>query len=270
MFVNSSISPGGSAVPEDDHNASRREFLGRGAAAGLALAMWGGVAAGANEPAAGDAGRGSELYPGAVDASGKYVLPPLPYDYAALEPHIDTETMKLHHDKHHAGYVKGLIAAEEELNAARTGNKFEAIQSLSSRQAFHGGGHFLHCIFWAEMAPEGKGGNASGALSGAIDKSFGSMDAFKAQFSGAATSVEGSGWAIMAWSIAARKLVVLQSEKHDNLTQWANIPLLVLDMWEHAFYKKYGPAKADYVKAFWNVVNWENVSRRFEIASSLG
>jgi Fe-Mn family superoxide dismutase len=189
-------------------------------------------------------------------------LPPLPYAYNALEPHIDEATMKLHHDIHHKGYVDGLNAAETKLGAAREAGDFAAIKALSRELAFHGSGHFLHVIFWENMGP-GKGGAPKGKLADAINAKFGSFDKFKAQFSAAATAVEGSGWALLVKQ-ADGKLEILQSEKHQNLTQWGVKPLLVLDVWEHAYYLKYQNKRAAYVTAFWNVINWDDVSKRFE------
>lgn len=189
-------------------------------------------------------------------------LPPLPYAYNALEPHIDEATMKLHHDIHHKGYVDGLNAAETKLAAAREAGDFAAIKHLSRELAFHGSGHFLHVIFWENMGP-GKGGAPKGKLADAINAKFGSFDKFKAQFSAAAGAVEGSGWALLVKQ-ANGALEILQSEKHQNLTQWGVKPLLVLDVWEHAYYLKYQNKRAAYVTAFWNVINWDDVSKRFE------
>mgnify|MGYP005853601771 CR=1 FL=1 len=199
----------------------------------------------------------------------KHELPPLPYDYDALEPHIDGQTMRLHHDIHHKGYVDGLNKAEEKLAEARAGGDFALVKHWEREAAFHGSGHFLHAIFWPNMAPAGNGGGGepTGALAEQIKKDFGSFDAFQAQFSAAAGAVEGSGWGILAWQPAGKQLVVLQAEKHQNLTQWGVIPLLVLDVWEHAYYLKYQNKRGDYVKAWWNVVNWGDVAARFEAAS---
>lgn len=201
-----------------------------------------------------------------------YELPPLPYAYDALEPHIDEQTMHLHHDIHHKGYVDGLNKAEAELAKARQGNDFALVKHWEREMAFHGSGHFLHAIFWTNMAPAGKGGGGapSGALADQITKDFGSFDAFKAQYIAASTAVEGSGWGILAWQPAGQKLVILTAEKHQNLTQWGAIPLLVLDVWEHAYYLKYQNKRGDYVKAFWNIINWPDVASRLEKARKAG
>ena len=200
--------------------------------------------------------------------AAKYELPPLPYDYDALEPHIDEQTMRLHHDKHHLGYVNGLNKALEKLEDARKSGDFSAVKHLSREAAFHGSGHLLHSIFWPNMAPEGQGGGGepSGDLAAQISKDFGSFDSFKAHFTAAAGAVEGSGWALLVWEPNAGQLEVLQSEKHHNLTQWGVVPLLVLDVWEHAYYLKYQNARGAYVNAWWNVVNWADVAERFAAA----
>lgn len=198
----------------------------------------------------------------------KYELPPLPYAYDALEPHIDEQTMRLHHDKHHQGYVNGLNAALEKLESARSAGDFAAIKAVSRDLAFHGSGHLLHSIFWPNMAPAGQGGGGepSGELAAQINKDFGSFANLKAHFSAAAKAVEGSGWGILAWEPNGGQLVVLTAEKHQNLTQWGVVPLLVLDVWEHAYYLKYQNNRGAYVDAFWNVVNWSDVEQRFKAA----
>lgn len=191
-----------------------------------------------------------------------HVLPPLDYPYEALEPHIDAQTMKLHHDIHHLAYVNGLNNAEAKLAQARETNDFALVKHWERELAFHGAGHFLHCIFWKNMSPNG-GGKPSGALLANIEKDFGSYDAFVAQFKAAATAVEGSGWALLVKNWPAQKLEILTAEKHQNLTQWVTEPLLALDVWEHAYYLKYQNKRADYVTAFFNVVNWKDVEARF-------
>jgi len=193
---------------------------------------------------------------------GKHVLPPLPYEYNALEPHIDEQTMTLHHTKHHQGYVDGLNKAEEKLAQARESGDLALVKHWEREAAFHGSGHYLHSIFWKNMSPNG-GGEPTGAIAEQINKDFGSFEKFKAHFSAAAAQVEGVGWGLLVWSPAAEKLEVLQSEKHQNLTQWGVVPLLVLDVWEHAYYLKYQNKRPDYVAAWWNVVNWDDVNQRF-------
>ena len=195
--------------------------------------------------------------------STEYTLPPLPYSYDALEPHIDAQTMKLHHDIHHLGYVNGLNAAVKELAAAREKGDYKLVDHWSRKLAFHGSGHFLHSLFWENMAPAGSGGVPSAELKKAFDEEFGGVDKFKEQFSAASTAVEGSGWGILAWQPQGKRLTILQAENHQKLTQWGVIPLLVLDVWEHAYYLSYQNKRAAYVKVWWNVVNWNDVNERF-------
>lgn len=194
-------------------------------------------------------------------------LPPLPYEYDALEPYIDAQTMRLHHDIHHAGYVKGLNTAEEKLAQAREAGDFGLIKHWSREAAFHGSGHLLHSVFWPNMiAASAAKAAPEGALAEAIDRDFGSFDAFKAQFQAASNAVEGSGWGILAYRPDDDSLLVLTAEKHQNLTQWGVIPLLVLDVWEHAYYLKYQNRRGEYVQNFFNIINWDDVSARYEKA----
>jgi len=199
-----------------------------------------------------------------------YELPPLPYPYTALEPYIDEQTMHLHHDIHHKGYVDGLNKADGELAKAREANDFALVKHWEREAAFHGSGHILHAIFWTNMAPAGNGGGGTpeGVLAQQIEKDFGSFDKFKAQYMAATTAIEGSGWGILAWQPLGRKLVILTAEKHQQLTQWGAVPLLVLDVWEHAYYLKYQNKRGEYVKAFFNIVNWADVAARFEKAQA--
>ena len=190
-------------------------------------------------------------------------LPVLPYAYDALEPVIDEQTMRLHHDLHHKGYVDGLNKAEDMLAKARTGGDFGLVKHWEREAAFHGSGHLLHSIFWMNMAPVGSGGELEGELLAAIERDFGGFDAFRQQFSAASTQVEGSGWGILAYRPFDSKLVVLTAEKHQNLTQWGVVPLLVLDVWEHAYYLKYQNRRAEYVGNFFDIVNWNDVAERF-------
>ncbi|MBG9546368.1 superoxide dismutase [Cytobacillus firmus] len=201
-------------------------------------------------------------------SAGKHILPPLAYDYSALEPHISAEIMRLHHDKHHQSYVDGLNKAEVMLQNARNNNDYSLVKHWSRELAFHGSGHYLHTIFWNNMSPEG-GGSPSGALLKEINKYFGSFEKFKSHFTEAAKQAEGVGWAILVWSPRARRLEILQSERHMLLTQWDTIPLLALDVWEHAYYLQYKNNRGDYIKNWWNVVNWKDVEDRYLKASEL-
>ena len=196
-------------------------------------------------------------------------LPPLPYAYEALEPALDAQTMRLHHDLHHKAYVDGLNKAEDMLAKARESGDFGLLKHWEREAAFHGSGHFLHAVFWPNLAAAGKGGGGepAGALAARLQADFGSVEAFRNHFSAAAAQVEGSGWAILAWRPVDRSLVVLTAEKHQNLTQWGVVPLLVLDVWEHAYYLRYQNRRAEYVKNFWTIVNWSDVGRRFADAA---
>lgn len=195
-----------------------------------------------------------------------YELPDLPYDYDALEPHISGEIMRLHHDKHHQTYVDGANAALEGLEKAREeGCDQNTIRALSKNLAFNLGGHTNHSIFWKNLSPNG-GGEPTGELAEAINRDFGSFEKFKDNFTNAALSLQGSGWAVLGYDHVAGRLVVEQmTDQQGNLS--INLtPLLLLDMWEHAFYLQYKNVKADYVNAAWNVFNWEDVAERFAAA----
>lgn len=200
--------------------------------------------------------------------AGDHSLPPLPYAYNALEPYISEEIMRLHHDKHHQSYVEGLNKAEKMLKQARQSGDFGLVKHWSRELAFHGSGHYLHTIFWNNMSPRG-GGEPSGGLLGEISKYFGSLEAFKKHFTEAAKQVAGVGWAILVWSPRSRHLEVLQTESHMLLTQWDTIPLLVLDVWEHAYYLQYKNNRNEYIEKWWNIVNWNDVQERFQKALEL-
>ncbi len=194
--------------------------------------------------------------------SAPYSLPELPYDYAALEPWISGQIMELHHDKHHAAYVAGANGALEKLAAAREADDFGSVTMLQKNLAFHLGGHVNHSVFWKNLSPEG-GDKPEGELAAAIDDQFGSFDAFRAHFNAAATSLQGSGWAILAWDALGERLIIEQLYDQQANIAIGTQPLLMLDMWEHAFYLQYKNVKGEYVKAFWNVVNWADVQERF-------
>jgi Fe-Mn family superoxide dismutase len=202
------------------------------------------------------------------DQTMAHELPPLPYGYDALEPYYDEETVRLHHDKHHAGYVNGLNAAEEQLRKMIEAGDFGGAKAAAKALAFHGSGHILHSVFWTNMKPGG-GGEPGGELGSAIKKQFGSFDAFKQLFLAVANSVEGSGWGVLAYRRMDDVLVVLQAEKHENFTQWGVIPILVVDVWEHAFYLKYQNRKPEWTQAFMDhLVNWDDVAARLAEAKA--
>ncbi|MDI6828182.1 MAG: superoxide dismutase [Armatimonadota bacterium] len=198
-----------------------------------------------------------------------HVLPPLPYDYNALEPHYSKELLQLHHDKHHAAYVAGLNAAEEKIQTMLKSGDFANINCLMNDLAFHGSGHILHSIFWTNMKPNG-GGTPSGILADAINSNFGSFEAFKNLFSATNNAIQGSGWTILAYNPMFDKLIILGAEKHENRTQWGAIPILVCDAWEHAYYLQYQNRRPEWTKAFIEyLVNWDNVAERLRMAKSM-
>jgi len=197
-----------------------------------------------------------------------YVLPDLPYDYAALEPHYSGEIVELHHDRHHAAYVAGANTTLDRLAESRDKNDFGAIVGLEKALAFNVSGHVLHSIFWTNLSADG-GDRPDGALGNAIDEHFGSFDAFKAQLTQATTTVQGSGWGVLAWEPLGKRLVVEQVYDHQGNVGNGSVPLLVFDAWEHAFYLQYKNVKADFVSALWDLVSWPDVSRRLEAARLL-
>jgi len=196
-----------------------------------------------------------------------YVLPDLPYDYSALEPHISAEIMELHHSKHHATYVKGANAAIEALQAARDNASYAALGTLEKNLAFHLGGHTNHSVFWTNMSPDG-GDQPSGALATVIDEHFGSFDKLRAHFDANAMAVQGSGWSILAWDTIGQRPAIFQLYDQQGNVPLGLVPLLMLDMWEHAYYLQVKNDKAVYIKNWWNVVNWADVSARLERAQA--
>jgi len=242
-------------------SADRRAFMKTGAAAlgASLLSPYAGFASPTEKHTA-------PLFSLATNTAGEYVLPLLPYGYDALEPYIDEQTMRLHHDVHHNGYVKGLNAALAAMKAAREAGDYDMMDRLAQQAAFHGSGHILHSVFWLNMISADKSGNPDGSLKRQLEKDFGGVAPFLKQFTATAKKVEGSGWGILAWEPLGGRLMILQAEKHQNLTQWGVIPLLVIDVWEHAYYLKYQNKRGDYVDNFLKVVNWENVAQRLERA----
>ncbi|MEC0234689.1 Fe-Mn family superoxide dismutase [Paenibacillus kribbensis] len=247
----------GEHYPEDAFRERQAGIRGEGNWASM------GVQSGQTQPAATE-----KASPGRAVPIGGHRLPPLPYPYNALEPYIDEKTMRIHHDKHHLSYVNDLNKAEKKLEEARKTGDFDLVKHWERELAFNGGGHYLHTLFWTIMSPQG-GGKPSGPLAEQIKKDFGSFEAFKKHFSAAAEKVEGGGWAILVWSPRAGRLEILQSEKHQNLTQWESIPLLAIDVWEHAYYLKHQNERNKYIEDWWHVVNWPEVEARYAQASKL-
>ena len=196
-----------------------------------------------------------------------YTLPDLPYDYSALAPHISARIMELHHSKHHQAYVTGANTALEQIAEARDTGNLANINKLEKDLAFNLGGHINHSVFWENMSPDG-GGEPEGALAETLNEHFGSIDGFRAQFAAAAMGVQGSGWSVLAWdSLGARPVIFQMFDQQGNVPLGVT-PLLQLDVWEHAYYLDYQNVRADYVKAFWEVVNWADVQQRFDRATT--
>ena len=199
-----------------------------------------------------------------------YSLPELPYDYVALEPVISGEIIELHHDKHHAAYVKGANDTLEQLAEARDKDSWGSINGLEKSLAFHLSGHILHTIYWQNMTGDGGGEpletDGTGELADAIAESFGSFARFKAQLSKAAATTQGSGWGVLAYEPVSGRLIVEQVYDHQSNVGQGSVPILVFDAWEHAFYLPYRNQKVDFVEAMWRVVNRQNVSARYTAA----
>ena len=194
-----------------------------------------------------------------------YTLPELDYDYAALEPHISARIMELHHSKHHKAYVDGANAAVAKLEELRDSGDYAAVNGVEKNLAFHLGGHTNHSVFWKNMSPDG-GGQPDGEVKAAIDEYFGGFEKFQAHFNANANAIQGSGWSIWAWDTLAERPHIMQLFDQQGNIPVGQIPLLQLDMWEHAFYLQYENVKADYVKAWWNAVNWADAQARFDAA----
>lgn len=197
-------------------------------------------------------------------------LPPLGYDFGELEPFIATEIMMLHYTKHHQAYVNNLNKALEQYADAESRQDLAQMIALQSAIKFNGGGHVNHSIFWTNLAPKNKGGGemSSGKLKDAIAKDFGSDSAFIEEISAKAVAIQGSGWAWLGLNKAKKRLEIATCDNQDPLSTKGLVPLLGIDVWEHAYYLQYKNVRADYVKAIWNIVNWKNVEERFTAAST--
>jgi len=196
--------------------------------------------------------------------AGKYALPPLPYGYDALAPLYEERTVRIHHDKHHAGYVRGLNATLDKLTRARESKDYGAVKALSRDLAFHGSGHVLHTLFWHSMTPGGT--KMPDSLARRMKTDFGSVETAQAQFAAATKQVEGSGWGVLAYEPIGKQLMILQAEKHQNLTVWGVVPLLVCDVWEHAYYLQFANARGDWVANFMKLANWKFAADRLAAA----
>jgi Fe-Mn family superoxide dismutase len=194
-----------------------------------------------------------------------YVLPMLPYGYGDLVPHMSEEQLKIHHQKHHQAYVNGANAILENLEKARKEGTDLDMKSILKYLSFNIGGHLLHSLFWNNLAPVGKGGGKPlGVLADVIEKEFGNFERFKKEFTQVATSVEGSGWAALAFDKQTNRPMIMQIEKHNTNVYPTFKILMVLDVFEHAYYIDYKNDRAKFVEAFWNIINWDEVNRRLE------
>jgi Fe-Mn family superoxide dismutase len=209
----------------------------------------------------------------AQEASAAYTLPKLPYAYDALEPHIDARTMEIHHSKHHAGYVAKLNAAVEGTSWAQkspeelVAHLDQLPEEIRTAVRNNGGGHVNHTLFWSVMSPRG-GGKPTGELARALDQDLGGFDKFATAFSAAAGGQFGSGWAWLSVDPAKKKLVVSSTPNQDSPLTAGLVPILGIDVWEHAYYLKYQNRRPDYVKAFFNVIDWDAVQARFQEANA--
>ena len=194
-----------------------------------------------------------------------YSLPELPYAYNALEPFISEAQLRLHHDKHHAAYVNGANAILDKLEKARQAGSDLDMKATLKELSFQAGGHVLHSLFWSNLAPAAKAAKEPGStLADVLKKEFGSFERFKKEFTTAAASTEGSGWAALAWCGMTGRPMIMQIEKHNvNVYPMFRI-LMVVDVWEHAYYLDYKNERAKFLEAFWNIVNWDEVNRRLE------
>ena len=195
-----------------------------------------------------------------------YTLPELSYDYSALAPHISAAIMELDHGKHHQAYVTGANTALAQLADAREASDYAWVNKLEKDLSFNLGGHVNHSIFWTNLSPDG-GDKPTGDLSAAIDDQFGSFDKFTAHFTAVAMGVQGSGWAVLAYDSIGQKLIIVQFFDQQGNLPAGIVPILMLDVWEHAYYLDYKNVRADYVKAFWNIANWDNAQKRFAAAT---
>ena len=196
-----------------------------------------------------------------------YHLPDLPYDPGALEPHLSARILELHHDKHHAAYVTGANKALERLAEMRRGGDYSQIAMLEKDLAFNVSGHVLHSVYWTNLSPDG-GGEPTGDLRAEVDETFGGFEVFQAQLSAAAKGVQGSGWALASWDPLGSRVVVQQVYDHQGNHGQGTVPLLAIDVWEHAYYLQYENRRPDYVEAIWNLVDWNNVATRLQDARS--
>lgn len=202
-----------------------------------------------------------------TDANGQFILQPLPYSNNYLEPYMDEETTHLHYTFHHGGAVKAANTDMEMIRKAMDSKNYESVDYWTKKLSFHFSSHVLHSIFWTNL--NNKKTNPTGQLLKDIEKDFGSYERLKTFISHTAKNVDGAGWGILGYQPYSRKLTILQCENHEKLTQWGVVPILVIDVWEHAYYLKYKNKRADFVDALFNIINWDNVAERLETAKKL-
>ena len=198
----------------------------------------------------------------------KYILPDLEYDFGALEPHISGQIMQLHHDKHHAAYVKKANETLEKIDEARDKSDFTRIGGLEKALAFNLSGHVLHSLFWRNLMPRG-GGRPKGELASAISRDFGTFEGFQKQITEVAGTIMGSGWGALVYEPMAGRLLTSQIYDHQSNLAQAGVPLLVIDAWEHAYYLQYKTEKTKFFEAVWNLWNWDDVALRYDAARKM-
>ncbi|AHG03970.1 superoxide dismutase [Halobacterium sp. DL1] len=191
----------------------------------------------------------------------QHELPPLPYDYDALEPHISEQVLTWHHDTHHQGYVNGLNAAEGTLAENRESGEYGSTAGALGSVTHNGSGHYLHTMFWENMSENG-GGEPSGELADRIEEDFGSYEGWKGEFKAAASAA--GGWALLVYDPVSKQLRNLAVDKHDQGALWGSHPILALDVWEHSYYYDYGPKRGDFIDAFFEVVDWDDVAENYQ------
>ncbi len=237
---------------------SRRDALKAAGVGALSLSMG---------SLGGRSGRVRAQEPQAGDAPLPYEHAPLPYDYDALEPQISEEILRIHHGRHHAGYVSGLNATLAGLEKARAEEDYSDIRALSRDLSFNCAGHVLHVLYWESMTPGGSP-LPGGDFQDAVESNFGSFQGLTAQFAAASVNVEANGWGLLGYEPLGRRLLVLQVENHQKLTTWGLMPLMTCDVWEHAYYLQYQHRRAEYVERFMELVDWAAVAERYEKASA--
>jgi Fe-Mn family superoxide dismutase len=202
-----------------------------------------------------------------ADDTGNFVLAPLPYKFEFLEPYMDAETVNLHYTFHHGGAVKGANKDRQMIKKALDENNLETVDFWTKKLSYHFSSHALHSIFWTNLT--NKKTEPKGELLKRIEKNFGTYDKLKAYIAATSKNVDGNGWGILAYQPHNDSLSIIQCENHEKLTQWGAVPLLVIDVWEHAYYLKYKNKRGDFVDALFNIINWENVEQRFDLALKL-